>query len=264
MDNPVNISVVIITYNEASNIGRCLESVRAVADEIVVVDSYSTDRTEEICRSLNVKFLQHRFQGHIEQKNYAVSCAGYEHVLSLDADEVLSEELKQSILAAKRSWRFDGYSFNRLTNYCGQWIRHSGWYPDSKLRLWDRSKGRWGGTNPHDRVIMDRHCRVRHLAGDLHHYSYHTIKDHIEQINSFSEIAARAAQAERKKAHLLFDIVLNPLMTFFKKYFLKLGILDGYPGFMIAIHTAYGKFLKYTKLGELNKQSGKRSFPDGN
>jgi glycosyltransferase involved in cell wall biosynthesis len=253
VDKPVKISVVIITYNEEKNIARCLDSVREVADEIVVVDSYSTDKTEEICNRRNVKFLQHRFEGHIEQKNYAVSCAGYGHVLSLDADEALSETLKQSILAAKQTWRFDGYSFNRLTNYCGKWIRHSGWYPDTKLRLWDKSKGRWGGVNPHDRVMMDDQSRVCHIAGDLLHYSYHTIKDHIDQINSFSEIAARAAYADGKKASLLLDIVFNPLLTFFKKYFLKLGILDGYQGFMIAIHSAYGKFLKYIKLRELHK-----------
>ncbi|MBT8332765.1 MAG: glycosyltransferase family 2 protein, partial [Deltaproteobacteria bacterium] len=143
MAKPVKISAVIITYNEERNIGRCLDSVREVADEIVVVDSYSTDKTKEICHSMNVKFLQHHFEGHIEQKNYAVSCASCGQVLSLDADEVLSEKLQQSILAAKQSWRFDGYSFNRLTNYWGKWNRHSGWYPDTKLRLWDRSKGRW-------------------------------------------------------------------------------------------------------------------------
>jgi len=256
MDKPVKISAVIITYNEAQNIGRCLESVRKVADEIVVVDSYSTDKTKEICSGMNVKFVQHPFKGHIEQKNYAVSCAAYRHVLSLDADEVLSEKLKQSILAAKQSWRFDGYAFNRLTYYCGKWIRHSGWYPDTKLRLWDSSKGRWGGVNPHDRVMMDEQSRVCHIAGDLHHYTYHTIKDHIDQINRFSEIAARAAYANGRDANLLLDIVLNPLLTFFKKYFLKLGILDGYQGFMIAIHTAYGKFLKYIKLRELNKYKG--------
>ena len=254
MDNPVKISAVIITFNEEKNIARCLASVRDVADEIVVVDSYSTDKTKEICHRINVKFLQHPFEGHIEQKNYAVCCATYRHILSLDADEVLSEKLKQSILAVKQGWRFDGYSFNRLTNYCGKWIRHSGWYPDTKLRLWDRKKGRWGGVNPHDRVMMDEQSRLCHIAGDLLHYSYHTIKDHIDQINSFSEIAARAAYAKGGKAHFLLDIVLNPLLTFFKKYFLKLGILDGYPGFMIAIHTAYGKFLKYVKLRELNKQ----------
>ena len=254
MDNPIKISAVIITFNEEKNIARCLASVRDVADEIVVVDSYSTDKTKEICHSVNVKFLQHRFEGHIEQKNYAVCCAAYRHILSLDADEVLSQKLKQSILAVKQRWRYDGYSFNRLTNYCGKWIRHSGWYPDTKLRLWDRKKGRWGGVNPHDRVMMDEQSRLCHIAGDLLHYSYHSIKDHIDQINSFSEIAARAAYAKGVKAHLLLDIVLNPLLTFFKKYFLKLGILDGYPGFMIAIHTAYGKFLKYVKLRELNKQ----------
>jgi len=264
MDKPVKISAVIITYNEEQNIGRCLDSVREVADEIVVVDSYSTDKTKEICSGMNVKFVQHPFKGHIEQKNYAVSCAGYGHVLSLDADEVLSEKLKQSILAAKQNWRFDGYAFNRLTNYCGKWIRHSGWYPDTKLRLWDSSKGRWGGVNPHDRVMMDEQSRVCHIAGDLHHYTYHTIKDHIDQINRFSEIAARAAYANGRDANLLLDIVLNPLLTFFKKYFLKLGILDGYPGFMIAIHTAYGKFLKYIKLRELHKSEVKRTFPNGN
>ena len=141
MNKPVKISAVIITYNEERNIGSCLDSVKAVADEIVVVDSYSTDKTQEICSRMNVKFLQHHFEGHIEQKNYAVSCVQYGHVLSLDADEILSEKLKQSIIAAKQNWRFDGYSFNRSTNYCGNWIRHSGWYPDTKLRLWNRTKG---------------------------------------------------------------------------------------------------------------------------
>jgi glycosyltransferase involved in cell wall biosynthesis len=258
MDNPVKISAVIITYNEEKNIARCLESIKAVADEIVVVDSYSTDKTGDICQRMKVKFLQHCFEGHIEQKNYAVSCAANPYVLSLDADEVLSERLKQSILTAKQNWQFDGYSFNRLTYYCGKWIRHSGWYPDTKLRLWDTSKGRWGGVNPHDRVIMEPNSRICHLAGDLHHYTYHSIRDHIDQINRFSDIAAHAAFAEGRHASLLRDIVLNPLLTFFKKYFLKLGILDGYQGFMIAIHSAYGKFLKYIKLRELNKKAQNR------
>jgi len=256
MDKPVKISAVIITYNEEKNIGRCLDSVKEVADEIIVVDSYSTDNTKDVCSRHDVNFLQHPFEGHIEQKNYALSCAGYEQVLSLDADEVLSEELKLSILAAKKKWQFDGYSFNRLTNYCGKWIRYSGWYPDTKLRLWDRRKGRWGGVNPHDRVMMDGQSRISWIPGDLHHYSYHTIRDHIDQINSFSEIAARAAYAQGRNANIMLDIVFNPVLTFFKKYFLKLGALDGYQGFMIAIHTAYGKFLKYIKLRELNKHKG--------
>jgi glycosyltransferase involved in cell wall biosynthesis len=253
MANPIKISAVIITFNEERNIERCLDSVAPVADEVIVVDSFSTDNTREICSSRNVKFIQHRFEGHIEQKNYAVSCANHDYVLSLDADEALSETLIQSIHSVKRDWRCDGYSFNRLTNYCGKWIRYSGWYPDTKTRLWFRSKGCWGGVNPHDRVEMEDGCRVCRLAGDLHHYSYLTVKDHINQINSYSEIAARAAYAKGIKAGLVADIVLNPFLTFFKKYLLKLGILDGYEGFLIAIHTAYGKFLKYIKLRELQK-----------
>jgi glycosyltransferase involved in cell wall biosynthesis len=254
MDKSVKISVVVITFNEEKNIGRCLDSVEGVADEIVVVDSYSTDQTRNICRSKGVHFVQHAFEGHIEQKNYAVSRAAYDHVLSLDADEALTEKLRQSILAVKQNWRYDGCSFNRLTRYGGKWIRHSGWYPDTKLRLWDRNKGRWGGVNPHDRVVMDETSRITHIAGDLHHYSYHTIGEHIDRINSFSDISARKAYDKGRKANLIIDIVLNPLFTFFKKYFLKLGILDGYQGFMIAIHTAYGKFLKYIKLRELQRR----------
>jgi glycosyltransferase involved in cell wall biosynthesis len=254
MKNPVKISAIVITYNEEINIERCLNSLDDVADEIMVIDSFSTDRTQEICKNKGVDFIQHFFEGHIEQKNYALSRAGNNYVLSLDADEALSEKLKQSIQLAKQNWQFDGYSFNRLTSYCGKWIRHSGWYPDTKLRLWDKRKGRWGGVNPHDRVMMNEQSRISHISGDLHHYSYHTIKDHIDQINRFSEIAARAAYAEGRKANLLLDIILNPLLTFFKKYFLKLGALDGKQGFMIAIHTSYGKFLKYIKLRELEEQ----------
>jgi len=253
MGKPVKISAVVITLNEEKNIGRCLDSVRQVADEVVVVDSYSTDRTRDICGSRSVHFMQHAFEEHIEQKNYAVSCAAYDRVLSLDGDEALSEKLKQSILTVKQNWQADGYSFNRLTSYCGKWIRYSGWYPDTKLRLWDRRKGQWGGVNPHDRVIMDAGSRIAHLDGDLYHYSYPTIRDHIDTINNFSEIAARAAHADGRRANLVLDIILNPPLTFIKKYVLKLGFLDGYPGLMIAVHTAYGKFLKYIKLRELNK-----------
>ena len=254
MEIPLKISAVIITYNEEANIERCLESLEGTVDEVLVVDSFSTDRTAGICKSKGVDFIQHPFKGHIEQKNYALSCAGNDYVLSLDADEALSDNLIQSIRAAKQNWRADGYSVNRLTNYGGKWIRHCGWYPDKKIRLWDRRKGHWGGVNPHDHVVMDESSRIRHLSGDLLHYSYPAIRDHVSQINSFSEIAARAAFEKGRQSNLVLDVCLNPTLTFFKKYFLKLGILDGYEGFVIAISTAYGKFLKYIKLRELEKQ----------
>ncbi len=250
----LKISAVIITYNEEANIERCLDSLEGTADEVLVVDSFSSDRTADICKSKGVDFIQHPFDGHIEQKNYALSCASNDYVLSLDADEALSQKLSQSIQAAKQNWTEDGYSVNRLTNYCGKWIRHCGWYPDTKIRLWDRSKGHWGGVNPHDHVVMDEPIRIRHLSGDLLHYSYPTIRDHISQINSFSDIAARAAFEKGRQSNLALDICLNPTLTFFKKYFLKLGLLDGYEGFVISISTAYGKFLKYIKLRELERQ----------
>jgi glycosyltransferase involved in cell wall biosynthesis len=254
MKKLVKISAVVITYNEEDNIERCLDSVIEVADEVVVVDSFSSDKTEEISKSKAVDFIQHRFEGHIEQKNYAVSCARNDCILSLDADEVLSDTLKQSIMAARQDWGSDGYLVNRLTNYCGRWIRHCGWYPDRKLRLWDRRKGHWDGVNPHDHVIMAKSSRVSRLGGDLLHYSYPTIKHHISQIDRFSDIAARAAFQQGRRSNVLIDICLNPTLTFFKKYFLKLGVLDGYEGLVISTNTAYGKFLKYIKLKELEKR----------
>ena len=253
MKSSIKISAVIITYNEEDNIERCLDSVTETADEIVVVDSFSSDATAEICKSRGVEFIQHSFEGHIEQKNYALSCAGNDYVLSLDADEALSETLVASIQATKQSWSADGYSMNRRTRYCGRWIRHCGWYPDRKIRLWDRRQGQWGGVNPHDHVAMEQGSRLDHLNGDILHYSYPTIRHHVSQINRFSDIAARAAFADGRRSNLLLDICLNPTLTFFKKYVLKLGILDGYEGFVISTSTAYGKFLKYIKLRELEK-----------
>src|ERR1044072_6613958 len=147
MSHPVQLSVVIITFNEERNIGRCLDAVREIADDVVVVDSFSTDKTELICREKGARFVQHRFDGHIEQKNWVVTQAKFTHILSLDEDEAPDEELKNEILKAKADWKFDGYEMNRLTNYCGKWIRHCGWHPDTKFRFWDSRKGEWGGIN---------------------------------------------------------------------------------------------------------------------
>ena len=249
----VTISAAIITFNEQDNIGRCLESLAGIADEIVVVDSYSTDETADICAANDVHFVKRKFQGHIQQKNYAMALAPSDHILSLDADEALSDRLKESIQKAKQNWHADAFCFNRMTNYCGRWIRHSGWYPDKKIRLWDRKKGQWGGVNPHDRVVMNEGARIGHLEGDLLHYSYTSSRRHLEQMNLFSSIAAEEAYRSGKRTRVLTDIVFNPVFTFLKKYLLQLGFLDGEAGLLIATHAAYGKFLKYIKLRELNK-----------
>ena len=252
----MKLSAVIMTYNEEQNIRRCLASLQGIADEVVVVDSYSTDRTEPICREMGAIFRQHKFEGYIEQQQYALSLASYDVILSLDADEALSQTLGRAILRVKDYWDSDGYSFNRLTSYCGKWIRHCGWYPDVKIRLWDKKKGQWGGTNPHPRVIMSEGSRVQHLGGDLLHYSYHSIRQQVEQINNFSDLAARAAHEKGRRSLFITDILLNPLFTFIKMYILQGGFLDGYYGFVICINSGFGKFLKYIKLRELQKNAG--------
>lgn len=243
----MNLSAVIITFNEQRNIGRCLDSLAGVVDEVVVVDSFSTDDTEEICRAKGARFVQHVFEGHIEQKNWALAQAQYPHVLSLDADEALSETLRKSVLAAKADGRHDGYSMNRLTNYCGQWIYHSGWYPDRKLRLFDRRKAGWGGTNPHDRVEMQAGSTVSHLSGDLLHYSYYSVGEHLERARRYAEIAARAMRAQDRRAtwlHLLF----SPSIKFVRNYLLKKGFLDGRAGWTICRIAALETFWKYRNL----------------
>lgn len=241
------ISVVIITYNEEKNIRRCLESVQDIADDIVIIDSYSTDRTKEICTQYKTRFIQHRFDGHIEQKNWAISKAKYPHILSLDADEALSEELSESISKIKNNWKYDGYYFNRLTNYCGKWIRHTSWYPAQKLRLWDSSKGVWGGVNPHDRYILKKGSSKHFLKGDLFHYSYYSIDEHIAQINKFSDITAEEKFRDGERASYS-KMLLNPFWRFFRDYFIKVGFLDGFYGFVICLNSAHETFLKYVKL----------------
>lgn len=249
----VKLSVVIISYNEEKDIERCLKSVKGVADEIVVVDSFSTDKTEEICRNYNVKFVQHKFDGHIEQKNWAITQATYPHVLSLDSDEALDEMLQSSIKAVKDDWKFDGYEMNRLTNYCGKWIRHCGWYPDKKLRLWDSRKGSWQGINPHDKYELIENASVGYLKGDIYHYSYYSITEHVAQTNYFTDLSAKEYYKKDKEGYII-KIMMNPLVSFIKTYILKRGFLDGYYGFIISILAAQSTFLKYAKLRQLKKK----------
>ncbi len=250
----VKISVVIITFNEEKNIARCIKSVQDIANEIIVLDSFSTDKTKEICSSFKVNFVQHKFDGHIQQKNRAAELANFNLILSLDADEALSDELKKSILKIKENPQFDGYYFNRLTNYCGKWIYHCGWYPDKKLRLWKKGKAKWGGINPHDRIILKENSTKKYLKGDLLHYSYYSIEQHIEQINKFTKIGAQSAFSKKKKANI-FIIYFKSKWKFISAFFFRLGFLDGYYGYVICRLSAQATFIKYIKLRELHKES---------
>jgi glycosyltransferase involved in cell wall biosynthesis len=256
--NPVKLSVVIITFNEEKNIQRCVDSVQSIADEVIIVDSFSTDNTRQICEAYNTKFFTHRFEGHVQQKNHALHLASHNFVLALDADEALSPKLQESIIAAKMQMESDAYSLNRLTNYCGSWIHHSGWYPDKRIRLWNREKGRWGGENPHDKVIMAKDSSIGHLQGDLLHYSFHSLSDHIKQIDKFTSISSTEARKKNKKIFPIIHIAVYPFFTFIKMYILKFGFMDGLAGFLVCVSGAYYKFAKYTKLYLLQKDTLKK------
>ncbi|CAN5854306.1 glycosyltransferase family 2 protein [soil metagenome] len=254
MPNPIQLSVVIITFNEERNIARCLDAVHEIADDVVVIDSFSTDKTESICREKGARFIQHKFEGHIEQKNYAITQAKFPYVLSLDADEAPDEKLIASIKKVKMDWKADGYEMSRLTNYCGKWIKHCGWYPDVKLRLWDSRKGKWGGINPHDKYEMNADARIAHIEGDILHYSFYTIDQHYNQVEYFTTISAKAMFAQGKRSSAI-KLIIKPFAKFLKDYIFKLGILDGYYGFVISRISAFATYQKYKKLLTLQRAS---------
>lgn len=246
----VVLTAVIITYNEELNIARCLDSVSRVADEIIVMDAYSTDRTIDIARSRGAIVKQGYFLGYIQQKNSAIALASSDFILSLDADETLDEPLVQSILQAKSNFTADAYSMNRCTNYCGKYIRNGTWYPDKKIRLFNRRQAHWGGANPHEKLELAASATVEHLKGDILHYSFPTIESHILKNNRYSTMAAKALHAGGKKSSWV-KILVNPFWAFVHCYIIRLGFLDGYLGFSVAINTAHGTFLKYIKLYHL-------------
>jgi len=190
----------------------------------------------------------------VKQHEFADKKAAHDHILTLDADELLSNELINSILYVKDNWDFDGYSMNRMTNYCGKWIKHSGWYPDTKLRLYDRKKGKWKGQKIHERFLLEEGSKKGNLKGDIQHYSFNSIAQHVAQANKFTDLTAQAAFENGKKS-TSFKIFFNPIVKFVRDYFINLGFMDGYYGFIVCQISANATFLKYVKLKQLNKSS---------
>jgi glycosyltransferase involved in cell wall biosynthesis len=254
------LSVVIITFNEESNIARCIDSVRKVADEVVVLDSFSTDATVAIARQKGAVVHAQAFAGYIEQKNRALQLASHSFVLSMDADEAIDERLEASILQVKGmpealDWC---YTMNRCTNYCGKFIRHGSWYPDRKLRLFDKSKAAWAGRTIHEKVATV--LPSTHLKGDILHYSYDTLEEHVLQNNRFSTLSAEAYREMGKKSDWA-KMLLRPGWAFFQGYILRLGFLDGFYGLVIAGSVAHLTFMKYYKLYALERGIPVRSTP---
>lgn len=240
------LSVVIITFNEESNLAGCVETVKEIADEILVLDSFSTDRTQEIARSLGFTFHQHAFDGHIQQKNRAKNMAKNEWVLSLDADERLSPALIQSIKTALEGPAFDGYSMNRLNYFGSKPIKTCGWYPDKKLRLWKKNAGEWGGKNPHDRFELFDGKPSGHLNGDLLHFTYPNREAMEKQVQKFADIAARQ-NVHHPIFYLVFKMVFSSAFKFLRTYFLQLGFTDGAAGLFICRMQAKEVWLKYRR-----------------
>ncbi len=244
------LSVIIITYNEERNIKRCLTSVLDIADEIIVVDSFSKDATKDICTSFpKVNFVQKEWQGYSKTKNYANAIASNDYVFSIDADESVSEQLKESIKHCKKEGFNSVYQMNRMTNYCGKWIKHGSWYPDRKIRIWNRKQGQWQGEI-HEKIQFQKEIQVVHLQGDLQHCSYYTVEEHYTQIEKFTSLSAKEL-FEKKKRVTSIKILFSSTVKFIKDYFVFLGFLDGKAGFRIARLSAKATRLKYKKLKKL-------------
>jgi len=247
------LSAVIITLNEEANIGRCIDSLWQVADEIIVLDSNSSDDTADIARQKGALVTQRPFSGYIEQKNKALQLTSHDYVLSLDADEMLSEVLTQSIWKEKSRFEYCAFYMNRSNKYCGKFIKYGLWYPNQKIRLFDKRIAYWGGRNPHDAVQLPEGRKPRFLKGDIIHFAYSSVKEHVERNEELSTIAANSLYIAGIKGHWT-KIMLSPGWSFVHGYFLRGGILDGYYGFIIARLTARQSFLKYQKLRRLWKR----------
>ncbi len=241
------ISACIVTFNEEERIADCLKSIDW-CDEIVVVDSLSTDGTVQICEKFTDKVFQIQWQGYVKQKNYGIDQSTNEWVLCIDSDERISEKLKEEIKDEfeKGSFsRFDGFYFPRHVFYLGKWINHCGWYPDYSLRLFRKEKGRFGGIDPHDKVHLEG--RTKKLKNDLYHFPYKNVESQIQHIQKYSDLYAKITPA---KTSNYLNLLIKPSYKFFEVYILKRGFLDGIQGFIISVLTSYYMFLKLAKLYE--------------
>ncbi|MCR9171200.1 MAG: glycosyltransferase family 2 protein [bacterium] len=249
----MKISATIITLNEERNIGRCIQSLQGVADEIIVLDSFSTDRTEEICKEAGVRFEQRKWEGYSASKNYLNSLATYDYILSLDADEALDEDLRKAILKVKDDAHPGVYSVNRITNYCGKWIRHGGWYPDVKVRLFPKKGSEWVGAHVHEELEYPNDLDEQQLEGHLEHYSYYSFEEHRERADKYSALTAAKFYEQGKRVGVMKPY-LSAIGRFIGMYFVKKGILDGRMGFKIALISAQSNVFKYKELLRLQRE----------
>lgn len=250
------VSAIVVCYNEEANIADCLESLKW-CDEIVVVDSFSTDRTPEICVRYTNKLIQREWRGYRDQKEFAHSQATMEWVLLVDADERVTPALRREIQRSLEAVAPEcvGFALPRLVFYLGRWWRRGGWYPDYDVRLFRRECAKWGGSEPHEKILVDG--VVERLHEPLEHYSYRDMDDHVQRINRFTTISSAELFKQRHRWRL-FEAIGHPFGRFFRSYVLKRGFLEGFAGFYVAVTAAVYVFLKYAKLWELELKERQR------
>lgn len=252
--NPLPISVAIIARNEEENLKRLLPSITGFAEEIILVHNDCTDDTVSIAKSHGAKCFENKWVGHVEQKNFALTKCRSDWILSLDADEAISEKLRSSIYGffknenAQKS--VGGLYFNRCSFFLGKWIRHGDWYPDRKLRLIRNGKAKWVGKNPHDKLQLNDSLKSHFLIGDLEHYSFRDVRSLSEKSLVYSDIFIKNFDQNRRVQLLLFA-VLRAVWRFFRCYILRLGFMDGSVGFVIAFSVAYETLIKHSRSWEL-------------
>jgi len=245
----MKITATIITLNEERNIARAIESLRC-CDAILILDSGSTDRTVELAANLGARVAEVGWRGFAGQKNCAAEQASHDWILSLDADEALSEALEGEIWNLKKNGPgFDAYTMPRLARYLGRWILHSGWYPDRKVRLYDRRKGRWVGDFIHESVRVDG--RIGHLESNILHFTCDSLSEHVKTMDRYTTLAAQELAARRVKIQLP-RLICDPAWTFCKSYFIQRGFLDGAEGLAVAYMAAFYTFLKYSKARNMS------------
>ena len=251
------LSATIITLNEEKNIERCLISLRDIVDEVIVLDSFSEDRTVEICKSMGAIVVQRKWEGYAASKNFVNSLAKHDYIFSIDADESLDSKLQKAILEVKKSGFTDVYAVNRLTNYCGKWIKYSGWHPDIKTRIFPKERTKWAGAYVHEELEIEGAFKTILLEGNLLHYSYYNFNEHRVRADKYSALTAKKMAEKGKKASL-FKPYLSGLGRFIAMFLLKKGFLDGKMGFKIALISAQSNIFKYKELRKINREQRNR------
>ena len=247
------ISAAIITYNEERNIRRCIESLRDCVDEIIVLDSFSTDKTCEICSEYAVKVVQRQWTGYASAKNFLNEQVTSDYILSIDADEALDVDLKKELCLIKQQELSGVYLLNRKTNYCGKWINHSGWFPDEKVRIFPKIGSEWQGDYVHEELVFSDSLGITKLNGILEHYSYYNFEEHRKRADKYSQLTAMKYVEQGKKSSALKPFI-SGLTRFISMYFIKLGFLDGYMGFKIASISAQSNVFKYKEVRRIYRE----------